>query len=269
MAAVQSHAVEVQKAALAYEQQANEQIERAEAEGARVRRELDETKTTLAEAEAQLDDTTRELQSSDDRIRNLLGGNPSDPRTEIVRLRMQICTHDGVVARYVAKLQDTEGRLQGVSSALKHSTTEAAETRTALAAMTDSAGKLVVAENMAKLLEDEARALRNKVSKEVTARAQAEAELCTLRVDHKFAKKQVDELAERLAQVDAARQIEKSSYGGRSASAFSLPPATLRAPSPAPSTRHGPRTTRSSPTNAPRLAVCNLALCDAELTLSV
>lgn len=140
---------------------------------------------------------------SDGRIRELVGSNPSDPRTEIVRLRMRLTTHEQERARYEARLTNLNAQFDGVQSALKVTTTARAKLQETIDNTVDRSGQLSVAENMAKLLEDEAKILRSRISTEVAERVNAQTELSQALLDLKHTKKKVDSLEQDLAVASA------------------------------------------------------------------
>ena len=213
-AATQAHAVQVQRAAIAFEERAKADLARMEQAAIARNAELDELKTAHTETSAQLRDARKQLESSDGRIRELLGGNPSDPRTEIIRLRMEICTFDAERQRSQAREMDYKAQLEGLSKAFKFSTSQQAKIQEQMSNIVDKSGQVAVAENMSKLLEEEAATLRARVSKEVSARAEAEQALSTLRIDTKHLKIQMEGLEQRL--VDA--ESRGSLAGGPSSS---------------------------------------------------
>eukprot|EP00041_Stephanoeca_diplocostata_P026804 m.729167 g.729167 ORF g.729167 m.729167 type:complete len:1593 (+) comp23047_c0_seq5:60-4838(+) len=213
MAATQAHAVQVQKAAIGFEDKAKKDIERMSNLVAM----RDDALKTVTDNHEELtkayEDVKKQLDLSDGRIRELLGGNPSDPRTEIVRLRMKICTHDGEKARLEARVVDLQAQLDGVQQALKFATTQIRSLQEKIASTVDNSGQLAVAENMSKLLEEEAKTLRSRISNEVSARVNAETALSTAEIDLKHAKQKISDLEQQVATAESKASLQESLYG--------------------------------------------------------
>ena len=221
-AATQAHAVQVQRAAIAFEERAKADLARMEQAAIARNTELDELKAAHTETTAQLGDARKQLESSDGRIRELLGGNPSDPRTEIIRLRMEICTFDAERRRFEAREMDYKAQLDGLSKALKFSTSQQVKIQEQMSNVVDKSGQVAVAENMSKLLEEEAATLRARISKEVSARAEAEQSLSTLQIDSKHLKIKMEGLEQRLVDAEARGSLAggpSSSYASTYGSA--------------------------------------------------
>eukprot|EP00038_Savillea_parva_P005302 m.150869 g.150869 ORF g.150869 m.150869 type:complete len:1323 (+) comp11689_c1_seq3:1833-5801(+) len=212
MAATQAHAVQVQKAALKYDQEAKAELESMRESAKKQQEKLEQYVHENVELSAKLEDVRNQLELSDGRIRELVGSNPSDPRTEIIRLRMKLTTHEQECARYEARVTDLKAQLEGVQAALKQSTSRAASLQEKINNTVDRSGQLAVAENMAKLLEEEAKTLRSRVSTEVSQRVEAQTELSQAQLDLKHLKKKVDSLEQDLA----AARAGGSGYGSLS-----------------------------------------------------